>query len=90
MRTALSVLTVLAIATGSFAAQATQINNEDQKAYSLTVKIGSEARTIEVAPEAVLENVCAKDCVITLGDSEVHAKANETVNINKGKVEIDQ
>ena len=84
-----SSLAALLVALAYGNAQATQIVNDDDAAYTVTVVSPDGERALNVAAGAVLENVCPAGCTLILGEGQVVATADNSVHISKGKIALD-
>lgn len=85
-------LTLALTATCSFAA--VTITNRDDKEYKLTVieEDGAKKTDHVLKANQVLENVCAKGCVVRINDSEedeYELEGNEQVSIEDGYLYYD-
>jgi hypothetical protein len=74
------------------AAAAVSVTNRDDKDYKLTVIEGDAKQDHVLKPAGVLEGICAKGCVIRLGDSEndeYELEGSEVVSIEDGYLYYD-
>lgn len=74
------------------AAQALSVTNKDDHDHKLTLVEGSRATDYVLKPDAMLENVCGKGCVIRLNDSkedEYELEGNEVVSVEDGNLYYD-
>jgi len=86
-----SLFTALLAIFAYTSAQATQIINADDQAYTVTIVTPAGEDVIEVAPEEILDDVCTEGCTLILGDQdEAVVTADDTVIIENGMLEIGQ
>lgn len=69
------------------------ITNRDDRQHKLTVIVeGAPDQTLTLAPQAVLEGVCVKPCIVRLNDSaddEYELEGTEIVSIEEGYLYYD-
>jgi hypothetical protein len=88
------VFAVLAVAAFSLAtdAAAVSVANHDDKEHKLTIIEGDAKQDQVLKPQAVLDNICQKGCIIRLNDSEndeYELDGSEVVSIEDGYLYYD-
>lgn len=58
------------VASASLALATASVTNRDDKDHKLTIIEGEKKQDFTLKPNQVLENICAKGCVLRLNDSE--------------------
>ncbi len=92
MRVLLLAATLFAATTLVDVAHALSITNRDDHDHKLMIVEGPRSQNHVLKPDAVLENVCAKGCVVRLNDSEedeYELEGNEVVSIEDGNLYYD-
>lgn len=80
-----SALLLLSVA----AADASTLVNRDDKAHSVEVYIGDDAKTVEIGAGETLE-LCPEGCFVVMGDQEVDLEGGDAVvEIVDGQFVID-
>lgn len=80
---------------GTFAAQdvsAASLTNRDEREHKLTIVEGTAKADHVLKPQQVLENICAKGCVVRLNDNEddeYELEVNDVVSIEDGSLYYD-
>jgi hypothetical protein len=76
----------------SGAAAALSISNRDDHDHKITIVEGQKSTDHVLKPDAMIENVCSKGCIIRLNDSpedEYELEGNEVVSIEEGNLYYD-
>lgn len=76
----------------SSAALALSITNRDDHDHKITIVEGPRSTDHVLKPEAMIEDVCLKGCVVRLNDSEedeYELEGNEVVSIEDGNLYYD-
>lgn len=92
MRVWLLAAILFAASTCFSAAEALSITNRDDQDYKLTIVEGPSSQNFVLKPDAIIENVCAKGCIVRLNDSEedeYELEGNEVVSIEDGNLYYD-
>ena len=78
---------LLSVCCFSSAALALSITNRDDRDHKVTIIEGGASKDQTLKPDAMVDGVCTKGCVIRLNDSdddEYELEGNETVSIEDG------
>lgn len=92
MRVRFLAVCLSAALTWSSAAHSLTVINRDDHDHKVTIVEGSRSQDQVLKPEAQIENVCIKGCVIRLNDSdeeEYELEGNEVVFIEDGNLYYD-
>lgn len=92
MRVRLLVASLCAVLTHSSTALALTVINRDDHDHKVTIVEGSRSTDHTLKPDAQVENVCLKGCVVRLNDSEeeeYELEGNEVVFIEDGNLYYD-
>jgi hypothetical protein len=92
MRVRFLAVCLSAALTWSNAALALTVINRDDHDHKITIVEGSRSQDHVLKPEAQIENVCLKGCVVRLNDSdeeEYELEGNEVVFIEDGNLYYD-
>jgi hypothetical protein len=80
------------VGAGQAYAAAVTITNRDSKDYKVTIIEGEKSQDHTLKPAGVLQNICAKGCVVRLNDSEndeYELEGTEVVSIEEGYLYYD-
>jgi hypothetical protein len=75
------------------AVHAASITNRDDKAYTVTVIEGGSQKDHVLKPNAVLDGICGKGCLIRLGDNKddpFELTGSEVTSIEEGQLYDDE
>ena len=89
MRVCLLAVSLFAALTHTSAALALTVLNRDDHDHKVTIVEGSQKTDHVLKPDAQVENVCPKGCVLRLNDSdeeEYELEGNEVVFIEDGNL----
>ncbi len=73
----------LALVTGTMAAQAVDVVNEDENTHEIIVETEGNAKTIEILSGDTLTGICAQ-CFLSIGDSDAIEVEGEQIAVIKG------
>lgn len=74
-------------------ASAASITNRDDRAYTVTVIEGNSRKDHVLKPNAVLDGICEKGCLIRLGDTSddpFELEGSEVTSIEEGQLYDDE
>jgi hypothetical protein len=74
------------------AVAAVSVTNRDDKSHKLTIIEGDSKKDHTLKPQELLDNICAKGCIIRLNDSEndeYELEGTEVVSIEEGYLYYD-
>jgi hypothetical protein len=92
MRVVLLVACTSAALLQTSAVSALSLTNRDDHDHKVTIVEGSRSSDHVLKPDATVENVCQKGCVLRLNDSEedeYELEGNEVVSIEDGSLYYD-
>lgn len=88
MKTVFCSAAALALVFSAVSAHAVTISNADARAHKLEIVEGTNRRTVEIAPNQRIENLCAARCQVTVvGDPDPYElEAADVVQIEDGQL----
>jgi len=78
----------LALVSGTMAAQAVDVVNEDENTHEIIVETDGNAQAVEILAGETLPSLCGK-CTISLGDTDpVEIEGDQVAVIKGGKLQL--
>lgn len=92
MKTLISLAALAAVVFAAGSANAVTMTNMDSRPHKLTIVEGDATKTVEIAPNERLENLCASRCEVSLeGDPDPYElESADIVQIEDGQLYFEE